>query len=70
MGTFLSLLKIKTQFIYSEIHPFLCIPLSFDEYTQLCNKREYQDTAQPHQARKHPVPRGTALANTSLLSVL
>lgn len=27
MGTFWSLLKIKTQFIYSEIHPFLCILL-------------------------------------------
>ena len=70
MATFFSLLKIKTQFTYSEIHSFVYTSLSFDEYTQLCNKHKYQDTAQPHQALKRPVPQGAALAAPSLGSDL
>lgn len=67
---FLSLLKIKTQFIYSEIHPFLCILLWVLMNIQLHNKHEYQDTAQPQQAPICLVPRGTALVTCSLISVL
>ena len=69
-GHIFFILKIKTQFTYSEIHSFVYTSLSFDEYTQLCNKHKYQDTAQPHQALKRPVPRGAALAAPSLGSDL